>query len=45
MELKAIIEALIFASPEPITLKALGKLLDPETKETILEAISALKVD
>jgi len=45
MELKAIIEALIFASPEPITLKALGKLLDPETKETILEAIAALKVD
>ena len=45
MELKAVIEALIFASPEPITLKALAKLLDPETKEAILEAIAALKAD
>ena len=34
-ELKSIVEALIFASPEPLTLKALGKLLDamrPEDK-------------
>jgi segregation and condensation protein B len=45
MDLKAIIEALIFASPEPITVKALAKLLDPETKDAILEAIAALKAD
>jgi segregation and condensation protein B len=45
MDLKAIIEALIFASPEPITLKALAKLLDPETREAIQEAIDALKAD
>ena len=36
MELKAIIEALIFASPEPITLKALSKLLEHETPEAIV---------
>jgi segregation and condensation protein B len=45
MDLKAIIEALIFASPEPITVKALAKLLDPETREAIQEAIDALKAD
>lgn len=45
MELKAIIEALIFASPEPITLKALGKLLDAETAEDIAAALAALKAD
>lgn len=44
-ELKAIVEALIFASPEPITLKALGKLLDQEPKEDIEAAIAAVKVD
>jgi segregation and condensation protein B len=42
-ELKAIVEALIFASPEPITLKALVKLLDTEPKEDIVAAIDALK--
>jgi segregation and condensation protein B len=45
MDLKAIIEALIFASPEPITLKALVKLLDPEPAEEITFALEALKVD
>jgi segregation and condensation protein B len=45
MELKAIIEALIFASPEPITVKTLGKLLDPETAEDIAAALAALKAD
>jgi segregation and condensation protein B len=45
MDLKAIIEALIFASPDPITVKALAKLLDPETKEDIQAAIDALKAD
>lgn len=44
-ELKAIVEALIFASPEPITLKALGKLLDQEPKEDIEAAIAAVKAD
>jgi segregation and condensation protein B len=44
-ELKAIIEALMFASPEPLTLKALLKLLDTEPKEEIEAAIAALKQD
>jgi segregation and condensation protein B len=44
-ELKAIVEALIFASPEPVTLKALVKLLDTEPKEEIVAAIDALKQD
>jgi segregation and condensation protein B len=44
-ELKSIIEALMFASPEPVTLKALAKLLDPEPKEEILAAIEVLKQD
>ena len=40
-ELKAIVEAMIFASPEPLTPKALQKLLDSEPKEDVLEAIEA----
>src|ERR1041385_4664283 len=44
-ELKAIIEALIFASPEPVTLKALVKLLDTEPKEDIVAAIEELRKD
>jgi segregation and condensation protein B len=44
-ELKAIVEALVFASPEPVTLKALVKLLDTEPKEEIVAAIDALKQD
>jgi len=44
-ELKAIVEALIFASPEPLTLKALVKLLDTEPREDIEAAIAALKQD
>ena len=44
-ELKSIIEALMFASPEPVTLKALAKLLDPEPKDEILAAIEVLKQD
>ena len=44
-ELKAIVEALIFASPEPVTLKALGKLLDGEPKEDVVAAIEAVKQD
>src|SRR6187399_2941899 len=44
-DLKAIIEALIFASPEPVTMKALGKLLDAETPEDVAAAIDGLKTD
>ncbi|TAK13520.1 MAG: SMC-Scp complex subunit ScpB [Acidobacteria bacterium] len=44
-DLKPIIEALIFASPEPVTLKALLKLLDTEPKEDVEAAIAALRQD
>ena len=42
-DLKAVVEALIFASPEPVTVKTLVKLLDSEPKEDILSAIEELK--
>jgi segregation and condensation protein B len=44
-DLKAIIEALVFASPEPVTLKALTKVLEGETKEDIGAALEALRQD
>jgi segregation and condensation protein B len=44
-ELKSIVEALIFASPEPVTVKTLQKLLGTEPKEDIVAAIEALKQD
>ncbi len=44
-ELKPIVEALIFASPEPLTPKALYKLLESEPKEDVNAAIEALKRD
>jgi len=44
-ELKAILEALIFASPEPLTPKAMCKLLEAETKEDVLAALAELKED
>ena len=44
-ELKAIIEALIFASPEPLTPKAIAKLLDSEPREDVERALDALKAD
>jgi segregation and condensation protein B len=44
-DLKAIVEALVFASPEPVSLKTLGKLLDGEPKDEIVRAIEALKQD
>lgn len=44
-ELKAIVEALIFASPEPLTPKQLFKLLDSEPREDIQAAIAELKRD
>ena len=42
-DLKAIVEALIFAAPEPITIKSLVKLLDGESKDDIVKAIDDLK--
>jgi segregation and condensation protein B len=44
-ELKAIVESLIFASPEPVTMKTLTRLLDTEPKEDIEKAIEELKAD
>ena len=44
-ELKSIIEALIFASPEPLTPKAIYKLLDTEPREDIQAALAELKRD
>ena len=44
-ELKAILEALIFASPEPLTPKQIHKLLDSETKEDVQAAVAELKKD
>jgi segregation and condensation protein B len=42
-ELKSILEAVIFASPEPLTPKAIFKLLASEPKEDVLAALDALK--
>ena len=42
-ELKAILEALIFASPDPLTPKAMFKLLDTEPKEDVEAALAELK--
>ena len=44
-ELKAILEALIFASPDPLTSKAMCKLLDTEPREDVLAALAELKQD
>src|SRR5436190_18769183 len=52
-ELKSILEALIFASPESVTIKALVKLMNSDaagemagaSKEEIIAAIEALKQD
>jgi segregation and condensation protein B len=44
-EVKAVVEALIFASPEPITPKMLFKLLSEEPREDVLAAIEALRAD
>jgi len=44
-EVKAILEALIFASPEPLTPKQLFKLLDTEPKEDVQAALAELKRD
>jgi segregation and condensation protein B len=44
-ELKAIVEALIFASPEPITPKMLFKLLADEPKEDVAAAVAVLRTE
>lgn len=44
-ELKAIVEAMIFASPEPLTAKALFKLLDSEPREDVQRALDAVRTD
>jgi segregation and condensation protein B len=44
-EVKAVVEALIFASPDPITPRTLFKLLAEEPKEDVTAAIEGLKVD
>jgi segregation and condensation protein B len=43
--LKPIVEALIFASPEPLTLKSLCKLLDGEPKEDVEAALESMRAD
>ena len=43
--LRAIVEALIFASPEPLTPKMLFRLLADEPKEDVAATIEALKAD
>ncbi|MGE3844657.1 MAG: SMC-Scp complex subunit ScpB [Vicinamibacterales bacterium] len=44
-ELKAVIEALVFASPEPLSVKAMYKLLEGEPPEQIDAALAALKTE
>ena len=44
-QLKAVIEALMFASPDPITPRMLNRLLNDEPKEDVKAALEALKAD
>ena len=44
-ELKAIVEALVYASPEPLTPKTLYKLLTNEPKEDVSAAINELRAE
>lgn len=44
-QLRAIVEALIFASPEPLTPKMLVKLLSDEPKEDVMAAVAAVQED
>ena len=44
-ELKPIVEALIFASPDPLTPKMLFKLLESEPREDVEAAVASLKQD
>jgi segregation and condensation protein B len=43
--LKAILEALIYASPEPLTPKQMFKLLDAEPRDDVQAALAELKQD
>ncbi|HEY3382366.1 MAG TPA: SMC-Scp complex subunit ScpB [Vicinamibacterales bacterium] len=44
-ELKAVIEALVYASPDPLTPKTLFKVLESEPKEDVQASLDALRVD
>jgi segregation and condensation protein B len=44
-QLKAIVEALVFASPEPLTTKMLFKLLADEPRDEVESALAALAAD
>jgi segregation and condensation protein B len=44
-QLKAVIEALIFASPDPLTPRTLYRLLNDEPKEDVLAALKAVQAD
>ena len=44
-ELKPIVEALIFASPEPLSLRTLCALLASEPKEDVEQAVAAVRTD
>jgi len=44
-ELRAVVEALIFASPEPITPKTLYKLLANESKDAVSAAVNQLRLE
>jgi segregation and condensation protein B len=44
-ELKAIVEALVFASPDPLTPRMLFKLLASEPREDIVAVVDALKAE
>jgi segregation and condensation protein B len=44
-DLKSVLEALIFASPEPLTPKAMYKLLETEPREEVDAALEELKKD
>jgi len=41
--LKPVVEALIFASPEPLTIKAIGRLLDDQPREDIEVALAEVR--
>jgi segregation and condensation protein B len=44
-ELKAIVEALVFASPEPLTPRLLGRLLAEEPAEDVAAALAAIAAE
>ena len=44
-QLKAVIEALVFASPDPLTPRMLYRLLNDEPREDVLAALTALQAD